>query len=126
MKPGPGAGWFAGAPGRIRLGGLLVFVLGLIAALAVWHLTPAQAGESAASYEIVGGQTFAGDADRARNDQQLARIGGQAAVFAVGFDHWFSSLWHGRRLAWTLVLLAAVVAALCLHIAALMAEPLDD
>ncbi|MDE1947944.1 MAG: hypothetical protein KGL43_08575 [Burkholderiales bacterium] len=127
MKTGQGAGMFAGPPGRIRIGGLLVFVVGMVAALAVYLFTPpSHADDSATSWQIVGGQTFTGDEGNARDDQQLARIGGQAAVFAVTFNRWLASLWHGRRLAWTLALLAAAVAALCFHIAALMAEPLDD
>ena len=127
MKAGQGRGLFSGAAGRVRLGGVVVLVIGWLAALAVVLATQsANAADGAVAYQIVGGQTWAGEGTSTHDEQQIARIGGQAAVYAVGFDNWLGSLWHGRRLAWTLAVLALVVAALCFHIAALMDEPVDD
>jgi hypothetical protein len=54
--------------------------------------------------------------------QQVERLGGMSAVYALEFHRWFLSLWHGRRLAYTLAALSAAVALLCFYIAGLMAE----
>ena len=49
----------------------------------------------------------ASDADDAadsltkRDVYQLEKLGGKELVLSTQLQEWFSSLWHGRRLAWT-------------------------
>jgi hypothetical protein len=104
---------------RLRLVAVVVLALGLLAAVIV-YVTAAQAEPDSAGYRIIGGQAYAGD--DTRELQQLARLGGQAAVTTFKFQRWFSSLWQGQRLAYTLALISIVIALFCLHIASLMGE----
>jgi len=48
--------------------------------------------------------------------RQVELIGGKATVLATDLTRWFSELWHGRSLAYTVAFLT-VVAALVLHLA---------
>jgi len=41
---------------------------------------------------------------------QLEKIGGKSAVFGVQLTHWFSSLWHGKPLAYTVAVLSIIAA----------------
>jgi hypothetical protein len=107
---------------RLRLAGVVILVVGWLAALCV-YLTAGDDPSANAGYQIVNGQTFAIPLDGSTHEmQQLERIGGKAAVWAYQFDRWLASLWHGRRLAYTLAILSASVALLCFYIADLMAE----
>ena len=45
---------------------------------------------------------------------------GMAMVYAVRFNEWLSSLWHGKRLAVTVAVLAMVIALACFWVANLM------
>ncbi len=71
------------------------------------------------------------DADRdpvaqQREMRELERLGGTASVQTVKFDQWMGSLWHGRRLAFTLALLGLAIGGACWHVGGLMdEEPLD-
>ena len=58
---------------------------------------------------------------------QLERIGGKAAVFTDEFSQWFSALWQGRQLAFTVAILGTGLALLCFALArGLSAWPADD
>jgi len=57
---------------------------------------------------------------------QIERLGGMAAVYAVRFNEWFISLWQGRQLAFTVAVLAIVIALACFWLANRMAATLDD
>jgi len=108
---------------RVRLAGWLILLLGLLAA--VWVYLAASSGldpQSGQGYEIVGGQVYTSEqADEARK-VQIERVGGKAAVWAVEFNEWLAAQFQGRRLALTLVVLAALFALVCLHVAGLMDE----
>jgi hypothetical protein len=117
----------ANAARRLRWAGAVVLVVGLAAALLVHWFAPVQSGADAVNYSIVGGQVFSGAPDENSAEmQQVERLGGKPAVFALEFHRWFLSLWHGRRLAWTLAVLSGLVALLCFYLAGLMAEGPDD
>ncbi len=112
---------------RLYLAGGIILIGGLIAAALVYFLAANQADASAAGYSIVGGNTYALTlAESTRELQEVERLGGQPAVLVLEFHRWFLSLWHGRRLAYTLALLSAAVALLCFHIAGLMEEDVED
>ena len=119
--------WFRRRQARhewLRLGGVAVLVLGLLAAaLVYWNATRGAEGLLLShGYELVGGQVYASDqADEGRK-RQIEHIGGKAAVWAVEFNEWLGSLWQGTRLATTLAILAALVALACFHVAGLMEE----
>ena len=62
-----------------------------------------------------------------REMRELERLGGTATVQTVKFDQWMGSLWHGRRLAFTLAVLGLAIGGACWHVGGLMdEEPLDD
>ena len=44
---------------------------------------------------------------------QVERIGGQEGLLAAQFNDWFSGLWQGRQLGYTILCLAAAAAAVC-------------
>lgn len=97
-----------------------MLVLGLAAAAFVYVESAKPAGE-ASGYQLSGDQVFAVDESPAQLGQ-TRRMGGQSLVMIAQFDRWFASLWHGRRLAYTLATLAALTALLCLYLDGLMAE----
>jgi peptidoglycan/LPS O-acetylase OafA/YrhL len=61
-----------------------------------------------------------------REMRALERLGGTASVQTERFDQWMSSLWHGRRLGFTLAVLGLLVGGACWHVGGLMAEDGDD
>lgn len=98
------------AEARLRLAALVVAVLGLGSAAAVWLTTS---------------ETVATTVDRSRSaamQNQLERFGGKFAVLSADVSNWFDSLWAGRQLATTLLVVTALVVALLLWIAHLASE----
>ena len=95
-----------------------VLAVGLSASAVVFALAPAapEGDEAGVSVASIGNSK--------RYQLELERIGGKAAVMAVEFEDWFDSLWHGRRLAGTVAVLAALGSWLC-FIAARFPPP-DD
>ena len=57
-----------------------------------------------------------------RDIYQMERIGGRANVIGIQLTSWFTSLWHGRKLAYTICCLS-VVAFLLLY---LLSNPFKD
>ena len=90
---------------RFYLAGAFTLIAGLIGA-ALIYMTAAD--------DMIA--EIAGDK---RYEFQLERIGGKAAVFAVEFDQWFGSLWHGKQLAYTVAFLSIGVAIVCFLLARL-------
>ena len=56
-------------------------------------------------------------------EHNLQLMGGKAAVYMAQFDQWFSGLWHGRPLAYTIAVLAVAIALGCFWVAWLMSPP---
>jgi hypothetical protein len=98
---------------RVQLAGALIAVLGLVAAAFVWFGAP-------------GDDEGVDDGMAQRERQQVERLGGRATVQTVQFDAWLGSLWHGRRLAWTLAILSLAAGGGCAWIGTLMGEEVDD
>ncbi len=112
---------------RLYLAGAIVLAAGLIAAALVYFLAANPTDIGATGYRIVGGNVYALTlAESTRELQEVERIGGKSAVLLLEFHRWFLSLWHGRRLAYTLALLSAAVALLCFYVAGLMGEDVGD
>ena len=106
---------------RFRLAAACLLIVGVVAAAAILIAdTVRQAGSSGADTNLPGYSTKLDD--NRRELAQVERLGGKVSVLTVEFHQWFLSLWEGRRLAWTLLVLAAVSAWLCWHVADLVDE----
>ena len=53
-------------------------------------------------------------------------MGGKGALYAARFNDWFADLWRGQQLAYTVAVIAVVVAAVCFLVGLLISEPLPD
>lgn len=56
-------------------------------------------------------------------EQNLEHLGGKSAVLGVEIGDWWDSLWHGRRLAVTLIVLSGSGAGVCFFFAYLLGLP---
>jgi hypothetical protein len=109
---------------RFHLIGVVILAAGFPAAALIFILAAPGDGSGAIGYEIVDGKSYPvmpGDSERYEYD--LERIGGKSAVLAAEFNHWFASLWHGRKLAYTLAFLSAGSSLACFYLAHLLADP---
>ena len=95
-----------------------VLVVGLSVSAVVFAMAPAEPEDDPAGVYV----SSAGNSKKIR--LELERMGGKAAVFAADFNEWFDGLWHGRRLAGTLVVLSVGASLLCFLAARL--PPLED
>ena len=92
-------------------------------------LAIAALGLAAAALACVRGGTDDAEVDAVehqREMRELERLGGTASVRTAEFDQWLSSLWHGRRLAGTLAVLALVVGGACWRVGGLMGEGAEE
>ena len=96
---------------RLRIAGYVVLVLGLLGASVVYFT-------AAASPEL---PDYSGD--RGYN-LAMERMGGKASVYLAQFNRWLASLWHGTNLAFTIAVLAAVVAMMCFWLANFLSYPM--
>jgi hypothetical protein len=95
---------------RLYLIGALILIIGLLSAVAI-YFTAGEGPEDVLGYEIIDGNSYAmmvSDSKMYRRD--LERIGGKAAIMADDLNRWFSGLWHGRQLAWTVATLVIMLA----------------
>jgi peptidoglycan/LPS O-acetylase OafA/YrhL len=83
---------------------LAILVLGAVAAAAIYFNSPEESTDP--DYAFENGLTR-------RDQMELRRLGGNALVAAVEFNAWLDSLWHGRRLAGTVLGIAAIGALGC-------------
>jgi hypothetical protein len=89
------------------LSGAVVLVLGLAGAAFVYATA---ADEEFDATEA----TFSSASKPYRHE--LERFGGKSSIMADDFMQWFAGLWHGKRLARTLLVLSIVIAAVCFWI----------
>ena len=109
---------------RLNLAALAVLATGLALALLV-HTRADEVQPASAAYAIAGGEAHAIPAHASRRYvSQLERFGGKAAVLFDEWIDWMASLWQGRRLAWTIGGLSALIA-LGLHAFARYLTPPD-
>ena len=59
-------------------------------------------------------------------EDQLERIGGKGAVLGVEIQGWWDSLWHGRQLAYTVLVLTALSSGACFLFSQLEVRPADS
>lgn len=104
--------------------GALILLAGLVAAVAIHRAAAGDSGDALA-YEFVDGVAYpvpASESKAYRHD--LERFGGKSALFADDLQRGFASLWHGKRLAYTVGALAVAAALACF--AAARRLPRDD
>jgi hypothetical protein len=75
-----------------------ILLAGVVAAASVYFTARERAG-SALGYDPLAEKKYL---------RQMERLGGKANVLSAEFQDWFDGLWHGRRLAVTLLVLSAV------------------
>jgi hypothetical protein len=85
---------------RIRAGTRAILVLGFAVAIVIF-LTAQPPAANPLGYDPL---------DTKRYLHDLEVYGGKANVLAAEFRDWFDSLWHGRRLAFTVAALSVIAA----------------
>jgi hypothetical protein len=112
---------------RFRRFGMLILIVGWLGAALVYFFA-SETPLAADGYQIIDGVSYPIDVNNTKiyNDQ-MERINGKSGVVASELGDWFSSLWHGKKLACTLVGLSVVVSLLCFWLAHLVSlPPLDN
>ncbi len=101
----------------------MILTLGCAAALLVFATASPAPDADIVGYRLVAGQIFPVRLeDSARNVQTLEAIGGRANLDAAEFDAWIGSLWHGRRLSYTLATVTLLLAGLTVYSARLTTD----
>lgn len=98
---------------RLYLAGAAILLAGWVGAAAI-YAGASDGNSDALGYEFVDGVAYpilAYESKSYRHD--LERFGGKAAIMADDFNRWFSGLWIGKRLAYTLATLATGAALAC-------------
>src|SRR6266699_355787 len=85
---------------RIRFGTRVILALGFAAAVVI-YLTAQPPPENPLGYDPMDTKKYLHD---------LEVYGGKANVFAAELREWFDSLWHGRRLAFTVAVITVITA----------------
>jgi hypothetical protein len=108
---------------RLKRIGAAILVLGLLSAIVVF-IFASEAPGNATAYQIIDGVSYPVDVNNTKSyNYNMERIGGKSAVFASDLDDWFSSLWHGKKLGYTLAVLSIVSTLLCYWLAYLFSLP---
>ncbi len=97
--------------GRIFYSGVIILVAGLAGAVLIYYFAADDSGTAAIEFANPRAYEF-----------QIERLGGKVAVYVVRFNEWFGGLWHGRPLAFTVAILAIVIALACFWVADRMAR----
>jgi hypothetical protein len=98
---------------RLRILSHAILIAGILAALVIYKTAAPPPDNPLGDME-----------DSKQSLRELEMYGGKANVFAYEIRQGFASLWHGTRLAFTVVVLAAIVAAGC-RLAAIPLPPLE-
>jgi hypothetical protein len=99
----------------LRLAGAVLLAAGWLAGLVIF----VAAREDAPTGDLAYGIGW-----ERRYSFQMERFGGKAAVMADDLAEWFSALWHGQKLAYTVAVLCTGAALLCFLLAGAAAPPL--
>ena len=98
---------------RLKRIGVAILLAGWSGAATIYATAPDDDGD-ALGYEFVDGVAYpilTHESKKYRHD--LERFGGKAAVMADDLNRWFSGLWVGKHLAYTLATLASAAALAC-------------
>jgi hypothetical protein len=90
----------------------IVLLLGGLGS-AVWiYQSSEDTSSNNLGYEIVGGNIYSATPSNTKKySHDLELYGGKAAVLADRFTRWYSELWHGRSLAFTVACIALLLSA---------------
>lgn len=116
-------------PRQLRIGGIAILLIGWACAALIYLFAdnPDGLDPDSADYQMINGHVVAQPFSASKRQQlEVERLGGSASVYIVEFDSWLGTLWHGRRLAWTLAAASALAAGACLYIAGLAGEDVGD
>lgn len=95
---------------RLYLIAAALLTAGLIACALIVHFAPPDPDMS----YLTDGADFPVPKDVNRQYQyQIERISGQEGLLAAQFNDWFTSLWQGRQLGYTVLWIAASAALVC-------------
>ncbi|MFH0130116.1 hypothetical protein [Variovorax sp. EL159] len=111
---------------RLRQTGIVILIAGWIVAGILFLVAERNEDVKAADQRVVNGQVYTVPLDASKRElQEVERMGGKATVWMVESEAWLGSLFHGKRLAYTLAVLSTAVAGVCIYLAALAAEEVD-
>jgi hypothetical protein len=79
---------------------IIVLLAGLGGAIMIYWAAMADLN-SESGYEVVGGFIYPSAENSKKYVHDLQLYGGNAAMLADEFTHWFFGLWHGKSLAFT-------------------------
>ena len=97
----------------LRWVGVWILFAGLLAAVSVYWTT-VEENKHVSGYEIVGATAYEMIDMGSKSDvYEVQRYGGTMAVMEHKLNGWLASLWHGKRLAYTLAALAGMAAYAC-------------
>ncbi len=104
---------------RLYLIGGAILLAGLLCAAWIYvTATDVINDNNVVSYQIVAGHNYAlTTADSKRYQFDMEHIGGKYAVVADEINQWISNLWHGKRLAYTIGILAIGISLACFLVA---------
>jgi hypothetical protein len=88
---------------RLRIAGIAIFAVGLIAAALIYVTAPEVDQDEVAYQEMATKQV----------ERQIEMNGGKSLVMAAQFTHWFGGLWRGRNLAASAAFVSVLAALLC-------------
>jgi hypothetical protein len=108
---------------RLYLIGALVLLLGLGSAALIYANAEVNS-DTAIGYEVVNGVAYPIASRDSKTFQHDVRLyGGKFALLSDEFFDWFASLWHGRRLAFTVAAISIVLSAGIVFVASGLEKP---
>jgi hypothetical protein len=104
----------ASSPTRLRVVALAVLVIGLASSVSI-YIAAAPPKPNPLGYEPEDSKQYL---------REIQMYGGTANLLATELREWLASLWHGKRLAYTIATFSILFAAGCLFVAGRL--PLED
>jgi hypothetical protein len=103
---------------RLRLTGVVILAAGLCGAGAIYLETPGPVAPSGLGYATTGQySTTYMPGETKQSEAQNEIINGKGGMLFTDVREWFVSLWHGRRLAYTVAVLSVAAFLVCLSLA---------
>jgi hypothetical protein len=99
----------------VRYWGAAILVTGLLAAALIYAVADDDKDREIAT-EIASGRMY---------QHNLELMGGKLGAVMADVNDWFASLWHGKRLAYTVAALAVATGAVCFWVAHLMSDRIE-
>lgn len=93
---------------RLRTIGVFILLAGLVVAVLIYLNAPLPEDDLLNAVAL--GNSKA-------TEYEMERIGGVGNVYSTEFAHWFESLWHGKRLAFTVATLSLAGGLVCFVLA---------